>query len=251
MTSLNSTFSEIIKNNPLLTKRQEFELSKKAKSGDMLARQKLIESNYRLVISIAKKYHRKNVDFDDLLQESSMGLLKAVDRFNPDLGHKFSTYACWWIKQAALQYINEQSGDIKVPTHSRMLYAKIRNRVKELESLNGKKPSLEEISSDIGEPVKKIKYTIKANKPSVSYDNANNDDAVSMKDKLADSSTFANPHDNLEKLELISLIKKNLKLLTPKEEKIIRLRFGIEEDKNDTENFPITKQMKEYLLNEK
>ena len=251
MTSLNSTFSEIIKNNPLLTKRQEFELSKKAKSGDMLARQKLIESNYRLVISIAKKYHRKNVDFDDLLQESSMGLLKAVDRFNPDLGHKFSTYACWWIKQAALQYINEQSGDIKVPTHSRMLYAKIRNRVKELESLNGKKPSLEEISLDIGEPVKKIKYTIKANKPSVSYDNANNDDAVSMKDKLADSSTFANPHDNLEKLELISLIKKNLKLLTHKEEKIIRLRFGIEEDKNDTENFPITRQMKEYLFNEK
>ena len=251
MTLLNSTFSEIIKNNPLLTKRQEFELSKKAKSGDMLARQKLVESNYRLVISIAKKYHRKNVDFDDLLQESSMGLLKAVDRFNPDLGHKFSTYACWWIKQAALQYINEQSSDIKVPTHSRMLYAKIRNRVKELESLNGKKPSLEEISLDIGESVKKIKYTIKANKPSVSYDNANNDDAVSIKDKLADSSTFANPHDNLEKLELISLIKKNLKLLTPKEEKIIRLRFGIEEDKNDTENFPITNQMKEYLLNEK
>ena len=251
MTLLNSTFSEIIKNNPLLTKRQEFELSKKAKSGDMLARQKLVESNYRLVISIAKKYHRKNVDFDDLLQESSMGLLKAVDRFNPDLGHKFSTYACWWIKQAALQYINEQSSDIKVPTHSRMLYAKIRNRVKELESLNGKKPSLEEISLDIGESVKKIKYTIKANNPSVSYDNANNDDAVSIKDKLADSSTFANPHDNLEKLELISLIKKNLKLLTPKEEKIIRLRFGIEEDKNDTENFPITNQMKEYLLNEK
>ena len=250
MTLLNSTFSEIIKSNPLLTKQQEFDLSKKAKNGDMTARQKLIESNYRLVISIAKKYHRKNVDFDDLLQESSMGLLKAVDRFDPDLGHKFSTYACWWIKQAALQYINEQGSDIKVPTHSRMLYAKIKNRVKELEKLNGKIPSLEEISNDIGEPVKKIKYTIKANKPSVSYDNSSNDDVISIKDKIADESYFSNPHDNLEKMELISLIKKNLKLLSVKEEKIIRLRFGIEEDKNDTINFPINQEMKEYLLNE-
>lgn len=249
MTSLNSTFSEIIKNNPLLTRKQEFDLSKKAKKGDLIARQKLIESNYRLVISIAKKYHRKNVDFDDLLQESSMGLLKAVDRFDPELGHKFSTYACWWIKQAALQYINEQGGDIKVPTYSRMLYAKIKNRVKELEKLNGKMPSIKEISEDIGEPVRKIKYTLKANKPSVSYDNSSNEDAISIKDKIPDNSDFSNPHDNLEKQELLFLIKKNLKLLSSKEEKIIRLRFGIEEDKNDTKNFPITKEMKEYLLN--
>ena len=99
--------------------------------------------------------------------------------------------------------------------------------------------------------IKKIKYTIKANKPSVSYDNENNSDAISMKDKLADNSYLSNPHDNLEKLELISLIKRNLKLLSDKEEKIIRLRFGIEEDKNDTINFPITNNMKEYLLNEK
>ena len=131
MSLLNSAFSEIIKKNPLLTKKQEFELSKKAKRGDLKARQKLVESNYRLVISIAKKYHRKDIDFNDLLQESSTGLLKAVDRFDPDLGHKFSTYACWWIKQAALSFINEQSGSIKVPTHSRMLNARIKSKLLE------------------------------------------------------------------------------------------------------------------------
>jgi RNA polymerase primary sigma factor len=244
---LSNAFSEIIKKNPLLTKRQEFELSKKAQSGDLNARQKLIESNYRLVISIAKKYHRKDLDFDDLLQESSTGLLKAVDRFDPDLGHKFSTYACWWIKQAALSYINEQTGSIKVPTHSRMLNAKIRNKVIELEKIKGKKPTIEEVASELGESVNKIRYTVKANKPSVSYDNEDNEKITSIKNKLPDESSFANPAEVLEKKELMSIIRKNLLLLTPKEEKIIRLRFGIEEDINDVENFPVTEEMKRYL----
>lgn len=244
---LSNAFSEIIKKNPLLTKRQEFELSKKAKSGDLEARKKLIESNYRLVISIAKKYHRKDVDFDDLLQESSTGLLKAVDRFDPDLGHKFSTYACWWIKQAALSYINEQSGSIKVPSHSRMLNAKIRNKVSELEKVKGKKPTIEEVATELGETVNKIRYTIKANKPSVSYDNEDNEKANTIKNKMPDESSFANPADALERKELMRIIKKNLLTLTPKEEKIIRLRFGIEEDINDTINFPVTEEMKAYL----
>jgi len=247
---LNNAFSETIKKNPLLTKKQEFELSKKAKSGDLEARRKLIESNYRLVISIAKKYHRKNVDFDDLIQESTTGLLKAVDRFDPDLGHKFSTYACWWIKQAALSYINEQSGSIKVPTHSRMLNAKIRNKVAELEKIKGKKPQIEEVAIALGESVNKINYTIKANKPSVSYDNEDNEKATSIKNKLPDSSAFSDPADALERKELMQIIKRNLLLLSSKEEKIIRLRFGIEEDINDLENFPVTEEMKGYL-NEK
>lgn len=247
MTLLNSAFSEIIKNNPLLTKRQEFELSKKAKNGDLKARQKLVESNYRLVISIAKKYHRKDIDFNDLIQESSTGLLKAVDRFDPDLGHKFSTYACWWIKQAALSYINEQSGNIKVPTHSRMLNARIKTKLSELERINGKKPTLEEVADSLGESTNKIKYTLKANKPSISYDNEDNEKATSIKNKIPDSSSFSNPEAALERKELMYIIKKNLKLLTAKEEKIIRLRFGIEEDQNNVYEFPVTKEMKVYL----
>lgn len=244
---LNAAFSEIIKKNPLLTKRQEFELSKKAKAGDVLARQKLVESNYRLVISIAKKYHRKDIDFEDLLQESSTGLLKAVDRFDPDLGHKFSTYACWWIKQAALSYINEQSGSIKVPTHSRMLNSKIKSKVKEIENKTGKIPTLEQVAKELNEPVKKLKYTIKANKPSISYDNDESESASNLKNKIPDTSYYSNPAEVLEKNELMQIIKKNLLLLTSKEEKIIRLRFGIEENPRDVENFPVTDKMKEYL----
>jgi RNA polymerase primary sigma factor len=247
MTLLNSAFSEIIKNNPLLTRRQEFDLAKKAKSGDLNARQKLVESNYRLVISITKKYHRRDIDFNDLLQESTTGLLKAVDRFDPDLGYKFSTYACWWIKQAALSYINEQSGSIKVPTHSRMLNSRIKTKLHELERINGKKPTLEEVAKSLGESINKIKYTLKANKPSISYDNEDNEKVTSIKNKLPDNSYFSNPAQVLERKELMSIIKKNLRLLTSKEEKIIRLRFGIEESENNIEDFPITNEMKAYL----
>lgn len=247
MPLLNNAFSEIIKKNPLLTKRQEVELSKKAQKGDLIARQKLVESNYRLVISIAKKYYRKEIDFDDLLQESSAGLLKAVDRFNPDLGHKFSTYACWWIKQAALSYINEQTGSIKVPTHSRMLNSKIKTKLAELERENGRKPTLEEVAASLGESKNKIQYTLKANKPSISYDAEDNENANSIKNRIPDNSAFSNPYDALERKELMSIIKKNLKLLSSKEEKIIRLRFGIVESEDNIEEFPVTNEMKEYL----
>ena len=110
-----------------------------------------IESNYRLVLSIAKKYHRNDINFEDLLQESSIGLLKAVDRFDPELGYKFSTYACWWIKQAALQYINENVTDIKVPTHSRLLNSKIKKAINKFENDHGRAPSYKEVGELVGE----------------------------------------------------------------------------------------------------
>ena len=111
--------SPIIKKNGLLSRKEEVYLARQIKKGDNEARRALIEANYRLVISIAKKYYRPGQDFDDLIQESSTGLLKAVDRFDPELGFKFSTYACWWIKQATLQYINNVNYAVKIPSHSR------------------------------------------------------------------------------------------------------------------------------------
>lgn len=250
MIRLNNGYSKIIKNNPLLSRKEEKKLSESIKKGDSRARQKLIESNYRLAYSIAKKYYRQGMNFEDLLQESNIGLIKAVDKFDHTLGYKFSTYACWWIKQAALQYINESSTDIKVPTHSRMLNSKIRKTALELEKKNGKSPSIEEISEEIGESVKKINYTLKANKTILSIDKENADTGYSIKNSYKDDSDYSNPEKSLENKELNSLIRESLSLLTPKEEKIIRLRFGITEDKFDTENFPVTKEMDEYL-NEK
>ena len=246
----NIDIKEIIKNNPLLTKRQEIALANKMKDGDMSARKKLIESNYRLVLSIAKKYHRSYISFEDLIQESSIGLIKAVDKFDPSLGHKFSTYACWWIKQAALQYINENTSNIKVPTHSRLLNAKIKNTISKLNTQNGTAPSLEDISSEIGESVKKIKYTINANKNISSLDADLNDSGFSLANKVEDESFYVNPEKCYERKELNKLIEESLSLLTMKEEKIIRLRFGITESGDNINSFPLTDEMKDYL-NEK
>jgi len=250
MAAISADYSRIIKENPLLTKRQEIELSRRIKKGDEAARKKLVESNYRLVISIAKKYHRKDLDFEDLLQESSIGLLKAVNKFDPELGYKFSTYACWWIKQAALQYINENSTNIKVPTHSRLLNAKIKKEISEFENKNGRNPTLKEISNLVDEPVKKIKYTLKSNKHIASIDN-NNDESntFSILNKIEDTSVYSNPAASLENKELNQIVEQSLSLLTPKEEKIIRLRFGINNNDSNFEKFPVTPEMREYLEN--
>ena len=254
MLNIDKKYSDAIKNNPLLTKRQEIDLAKKIKQGTekskAKARKKLIESNYRLVISIAKKYHRSDIDFDDLLQESSIGLLKAVDRFNPDLGYKFSTYACWWIKQAALQYINENVTDIKVPTHSRLLNSKIKKAINKFEDDFGRAPTYKEVGDLVGESPKKVKYTIKANKSLTSLDKENNDSNFSLKDSFKDESIYSNPESNLIAKEMDILIRDSLALLTPKEEKIIRLRFGITEESTNTRKFPVTSEMEVYL-NEK
>ena len=247
MVVINKRYSEIINNNPLLTKSQEVNLSKETKKGNLAARKKLIESNYRLVLSIAKKYHRSDIDFNDLLQESNIGLLKAVDRFNPDLGYKFSTYACWWIKQAALQFINENSTNIKVPTHSRLLNAKIKNKIKEIEEAEGKKPTIKRVSEELNENINKIKYTIKSNKYISSIDESRDEEGNTLASKIADDSDFINPELQLEKKELKQIIRESLSLLTSKEEKIIRLRFGITEDEYNNNNFKITESMQEYL----
>jgi RNA polymerase primary sigma factor len=246
---LDKQFIKTIKENPLLTKKQEIDLANKIKKGDRKARQKLIESNYRLVISIAKKYHRDNLDFQDMIQSSSVGLIKAVDRFDPTLGYKFSTYACWWIKQSALQYVNEHTSNIKVPTHSRMLNSKIKNKINELEERNGKQPTLEEVSSALGENIKKIKYTLHANKKIASLEKSMDDNSTNatLLNKVEDSSLYSNPAKLMEAKELNIIIRESLQLLTSKEEKIIRLRFGITEKRNDADNFPVTEEMMEYL----
>ena len=249
MSSLIEQYGSIIRNNPLLTKQEEVELAIKIKKGDQKARKKLIESNYRLVFSIAKKYKREGLCFEDLLQESSTGLIKAVDRFDHTLGYKFSTYASWWIKQSTIQYINDNMNPFKVPTNSKLLLIKIKEKSKEFKAEFGYTPSPRELSKILGENVEAIKNAINASGSSISFD-SETDETKSLKDKIEDQSIGNNQQKVVENKELHDIIRKNLKLLTAKEEKIIRLRFGITEKQNDTVNFPITKEEIKELLND-
>lgn len=234
--SLDSIRNDIV-NNGLLTKEEEKTLSSKIKQGDKVAREKLIASNYRLAVSIAKKYYRAGINFDDLLQESFIGLVKAVDRFDHTRGFKFSTYACWWIKQACLQYINEHTSVMKVPTHSRLLSAKIKKFIVEFEEKFGQKPSNEEISESFGVTVDAVKNSAKSDTQYLSIDKSSDDDNKrSLLDKI--DSIAISPEVSYENKQLLTIIKKHLKSLSPREEIVIRLRFGIQEDLYNTADFP-------------
>ena len=231
--------TKVIKENPLLTRKQEVELSTLAKKGDSKAREKLINSNYRLVISIAKKYHRKGTSFEDLIQESSTGLLKAVDRFDPTLGFKFSTYACWWIKQATLQYINNENSPVKIPSHSKMLVSKIKRTVKEIEDKFGYTPNVKEISEILSTSENLVKNALSISFKTLSLDDDTKENSVSLRDKIKDSDL--SPEDTLVNKEMYKIIRESLSLLTPREEKIIRLRFGIYEEE-DSEMFLLNQE---------
>ena len=230
---------KVIKENPLLTRQQEIELSTEAKKGNKKAREKLINSNYRLVISIAKKYYRKGTSFDDLIQESSTGLLKAVDRFDPTLGFKFSTYACWWIKQATLHYINNENFSIKIPSHSKMLVSRVKKTIKEIEDKFGYTPNNTEISEILCTSEKSIENAMKINFKTLSLDEDKGENSFSLKDKIKDDSI--SPEQSYINRELYEIVKESLSLLTPREEKIIRLRFGIYE-KPDSKKFLLSDQ---------
>jgi len=251
-----NTFSKSITNNPLLNKTEELNLTSLIKKGNKKAREKLIESNYRLVLSISKKYYKPGktrVSFDDITQEAAAGLIKAVDRFNPDLGFKFSTYACWWIKQAVLQYINENSSVIKVPTHSRLLAAKIKNAIEEYKAEFMNEPTEKEICDLLCITPEMLNTTLKANDSILSIESDDDccDDEANSKgliSKISDSSM--NPEQELLHEESIQNIKQCLALLTKREEKIIRLRFGIQENSTDYINFPITNDEIERLKND-
>tara|TARA_Y100001972_G_scaffold124019_2_gene172329 strand:+ start:14443 stop:15180 length:738 start_codon:yes stop_codon:yes gene_type:complete len=227
-----------IESNPLLTREEEFNLSKQIKEGNKSARNKLIASNYRLAVSIAKKYHRDNIPLSDLIQESCIGLIKAVDKFDHTLGYKFSTYACWWIKQACLQYINEHSSTMKVPTHSRLLSLKIKKLKEDYEKRLGHQPTESEISEALGVTLNAVKNSSQTNARYLNIDKSSSDgdDDRSLGEKI--DSLEMTPEEVYCNKELLNIIKKNLSSLSTREEMVIRLRFGIRESIYSLGEFP-------------
>lgn len=243
MSSDLSAFFQQVGKRDLLTAEQEKELAQKIEQGDEKARNKMIESNLRLAISLAKNYSNTGCNLEDLIQESSLGLIKAVDRFDWRKGFKFSTYAVWWIKQALRKHVSSNSTEIKLPTHARSLLWKMKNIKKEYEEEFGVEPSEEELASILGVKKQTLQSIIKSARPTISIDSTvswNEDGGRKISEIIPDDKDSI--ETIIEREELSNLIKKSLSSLTKREELVIRLRFGIEESENDYKKFPISKE---------
>tara|TARA_R110002074_G_C12532216_1_gene665002 strand:- start:979 stop:1713 length:735 start_codon:yes stop_codon:yes gene_type:complete len=226
----------------LLTRAEEVELAKKIESGNMRAREKMITANLRLAISIANKYAKYgNVSYEDLIQEANIGLIKAVEKFDWRRGFKFSTYACWWIKQAVTRYLTANNSILKIPSHTVANSRKVWNVMKEYEDEFGQEATVEELSDIMGISVDQVKQAQTAGKARyvTSIDKPIGDDSGSR--TLADIIP-----DNARSVEEVfdgkiikGVIVEALSSLSKREEMVLRLRFGItdinEFDQNITE----------------
>jgi len=193
------------------------------------AKGQLIESNLRLVISIAKRYMEKGLSLGDLIQEGNIGLMKAVDKFEYRRGYKFSTYATWWVRQAISRAISDQSRIIRIPIHRIANIRKVNKIARELVQELGVEPTPEEIAKRLKMPIDKVKNIMKTSKEPVSIDMPIvEDDDTTLKDFIEDKSNLS-PLEIAIREDLKTLLDTILCKLSPKEELVIRKRFGIGE----------------------
>ena len=219
---------------PLLTFEEELELAKKVLDGDEESKQKLAESNLRLVVSIAKKYVGRGMLFLDLIQEGNMGLIKAVEKFDYKKGYKFSTYATWWIRQAITRAIADQARTIRIPVHMVETINKLIRTSRHLLQMLGREPSPEEIAEEMEIPVEKVMEIQKIAQDPVSLETPiGEEDDSHLGDFIPDDESPA-PHDSAAYTLLKEQLEEVMSTLTPREAKVLKLRFGLEDGKART-----------------
>ena len=250
MNGINSHFFKEVGRHKLLTREDESELARRIEAGDKTARARMIEANFRLAISIAKRYASRGCDMEDLIQESNIGLIRAVDRFDYRRGVKFSTYATWWIKQSVRRLVTESSSTVKMPSSANSFYYQSQLMIRDFTEEFGYPPSDDEVAAYMGCSTETYRLMVNTYKTPLSLDAKVSDDESSktLKDTLADT-TSETADEMLDREKVVSIIRQVLSSLTPREEKVMRLRFGITEEPDSVKFFPITKVEIEELNN--